>query len=242
MDVRKAFTYVFEDKEWLVKLILGVVMSVLSFLILPALILNGYMVAIIRRVMHGEKENLPQWDDWGKLLKDGFFVTVAQFLWVLPLFLLATVVFGATAGFGSMFESSDVMSTLMAAVFSVGGCLFFLAAIALAFIAPAIAIQYARTGEFGACFRFGEVLGITRDHLADIFITFLVAFGAGLLMALATGVLGLIPCLGWIAAALIGVAFGPYLTYVLGHLYGQIGAKVVDSGGGKYLPDEPMAS
>jgi hypothetical protein len=128
----------------------------------------------------------------------------------------------------------------MAAVFSIGGCLFALAMLALAFIAPAIAIQYARTNDFGACFRFGEVIGIARDNLADIFITFLVIFGASLAIGVVGVVLGLIPCIGWIAGAILGVAVGPYLTYVIGHLYGQIGAKV--TGGGKYLPDEPTIS
>ena len=39
MDVNKAFRFMFDDKQWISKLLIGAVMSVLSFLIIPAFIL-----------------------------------------------------------------------------------------------------------------------------------------------------------------------------------------------------------
>ena len=38
MDVNKAVRFVMDDKQWINKLLIGAVMSVLGFLILPALI------------------------------------------------------------------------------------------------------------------------------------------------------------------------------------------------------------
>lgn len=221
-----------DDKQWLSKLLIGVLMSILAFLILPALILQGYLVKVIRHVMGGNWDSLPEWDDWGKLLKDGFFVTVAQFIYTLPFIILMFLGMAATGGVASLSDGSDV-----AALATTGGglilfCLIILFAVAFLFLTPAILIQYAIKDEFSACFRLGEVADIIRNHMADILIAFLVTVVAGIVLSLLFGILAIIPCLGWIAAALIGLAVGPYITFVTGHLYGQIAAKVLDNKAG----------
>ncbi len=232
MDVNKSFRYVMDDKQWLSKLLIGVLMSILAFLIVPALILQGYLVKVIRHVMGGNWDSLPEWYDWGKLLKDGFFVTVAQFIYTLPFIILMFLGMAATGGVASLSDGSDV-----AALATTGGglilfCLIILFAVAFLFLTPAILIQYAIKDEFPACFRLGEVADIIRNHMADILIAFLVTVVAGIVLSLLFGILAIIPCLGWIAAALIGLAVGPYITFVTGHLYGQIAAKVLDNKAG----------
>jgi hypothetical protein len=218
MDITKAFRFVFDDKQWISKVLIGVLMTVLGFLIIPALILQGYLVRIIRRVMGGLDNDLPEWDNFGDLLRDGFFVTVGQFLWFLPLILLLIVAGVTTGGFSSLVEGSDA-----AALIATGGgllilCLTLLLVVAALFLTPALLIQYAIKGEFGAMFRFGEISDLIRNHMADILIVFLVTLVAGI----AIGMVALIPCLGWV----IALASGPYLTFVTGHLYGQIAGKV----------------
>ncbi len=227
MDVNKAIRFIMEDKQWISKLIIGVLMSVLSFLILPVFILQGYVIKIVRHVMNGNWDSLPEWDDWGKLLKDGFFVAVAQFVYTLPFILLMIIGGVATGGMANLMGSDD-----LAAITATGGgllllCLVVLFAVALLFLTPAILIQYAIKDDFGACFRFGEVFDIIRNHTSDILIAFLVTLVAAVVVSLVIGVLSLIPCLGWIAAFLIGLAVGPYISFVSGHLYGQIASKIL---------------
>jgi len=238
MDINRAFRFVFEDRQWISKLLIGVLMSVLAFFILPALILQGYMVSIVRRVMNQDGEPLPEWTDWGKLLKDGFFVTIATLIWSLPFLIVLFIGIAATIGFGNLSNESLAAAGASGAGLLVA-CLGILFVVALLFITPAIYIQYAIKDEFGACFRFGEILDIIRSHLADILIAFLVTIVAGIAISLVVGLLGIIPCLGWIAAFLIGLAVGPYITFVTGHLYGQIAAKVLGNKTGGYLPKEP---
>ena len=232
MDINKAVRYVTEDKTWLSKLLIGVLMSVLSFLIVPALILQGYVVKIIRRVMGGEWDGLPEWDDWGGLLRDGFFVTVAEIVYTLPFILLMIVGAAATGGLASV-TGSENAAGLIATTGGLGMlCLVFLFVIALLLLMPAILIQYAIKDDFGALFRFNEVFGLMRANMADILLVFLVSVGATLVITLVTGVLSLIPCLGWIAAFLIGLATAPFISFVTGHLYGQIAAKVLGNKAG----------
>lgn len=235
MDINKAIRFVTEDKQWITKLIIGVLMTLLGFLIVPALILQGYLIKIIRQVMNGQWDGLPEWEDWGELLRDGFFVTVAQIVYTLPFIILMTIGGLATGGLASISGSEDV-----AAVVASGGglmlfCLVMLFVVALLFLTPAILIQYAIKDDFGATFRFGEVFGIIRNHTADILIALLVSLVAAFVISLVIGVLSLIPCLGWIAAFVIGLAVGPYVSFITAHLYGQIAAKVLGNKAGGSL-------
>jgi hypothetical protein len=232
VDINKSIRYVTDDKQWMSKLLIAVLMSILAFLIIPALILQGYVVKIIRQVMGGDWDGLPEWSDYGKLLKDGFFVTVTELLYALPFILLMIVGGLATGGIGSLSSGDD-----LAAVVATGGgltlaCLAILVAIAFLFLTPAILIQYAIKDDFGDLFRFGEVFNIIRNHTADILVAFIVTLVAAFVLSLVLGVLSIIPCLGWIAAAILGLAVGPYISFVSGHLYGQIAAKVLGNKAG----------
>lgn len=234
MDIGKSLTYVTEDPRWVSKLLIALVVSFFSFLFFPIFFLLGYAVAITRNVKDGAATPLPEWEDWGKLFMDGLYVFIAQFVYTLPFIILICIATVATGGLGAVADSGgnpDAIAALLGTTGILIMCLGFLYVIALVFISPAIIIQYVLTGDdFGACFRFGEVLGIARDSIGDILMVILVTMGVGFAVSIVAGVLAIIPCIGQIAALLIGLVMSPYLTAVSGHLYGQIAAKYV---GGK---------
>ena len=234
MDVGKALTYITEDERWMSKLIIALIVGFFSFLLFPIFFLIGYVIAITRNVKDGVKKPLPEWEDWGKLFMDGLYVFIAQFVYTLPFLLVMCIAALATGGLGAVAESGgnpDAMAALIGTTGLIISCFGFLWMVALVFISPAIIIQYVlQNDEFGACFRFGDVLGIARDSIADILIVILVTIGIGFGVSIVAGILALIPCVGWIVAFLITLAMSPYLTAVSGHLYGQIATKHV---GGK---------
>ncbi len=234
MDINKAIRFVKEDDRWVSKLLIGVLVSVFAFLIIPALLLQGYVIKIVRQVMNGDWDGLPEWDDWGKFLKDGFYVTVAQLIYTLPFILLLIIGTAMTGGAVGLIENGDAAGLLASGGFMLLFCLMMLFIIALLFLTPALLIQYAIKEDFGSLFRVGEIMAIIRNNLADILIVFAVMVVAGLAISLVSSVLALIPCLGWIAAVVIGLAVGPYISFVSGHLYGQIASKVLgNKAGGK---------
>jgi hypothetical protein len=236
MDVGTAVTFVKDDKRWLSKLLIGAVIAFFSFLLIPIPFLAGYSLAVSRNVMNGDPDPLPEWEDWGKLFMDGLYVMIAQFVYTLPFWILACIGFVATIGFGGLGElSEEAAAAGILATFGVMGCLVILLWIALIFISPAIYIQYVRTDEFGACFRFGEVFGIARNYLGDILITVVFALAVSIVLGVATGILNIIPCLGWILSFVLSILAGPWIMVSIGHLYGQIAAKM----GGK---EEKFAS
>lgn len=223
MDIGKAFTFVTEDEEWLVKLGIAAAVSFLSFLFLPVFLLVGYMVGVTRNVYRGAERPLPQWDDVGRLFKDGILVSVGQFIYTLPVWVLVCVGTVATVGFSGLEEfSAEAMTAAMGTTWAVLACLMAILLVALFFISPAIFIQYVRHEEFGAMMRVGEVLGIARDNLVPIIIVAIASFAASLALSVVVSALNVIPCLGTIVGVILGIMAGPWIMVAVGHMYGQI--------------------
>ncbi len=221
MDIGKSIRFVFDDERWITKLLIAVVLSILSVLFIPAFFLIGYMVAVARNVKNGVKNPLPEWDDWGKLFMDGLYIFLAQMVYSLPMLILVCIASIATGGFSAVAEAGadpDALSAMMGTTLFLMTCLLMIYGLVLVFISPAIVIQYIlNDNKLGACFRFGEVLGIARANIADILMILLVTLGINLVVGLVVW----IPLLGMI----VGVFAYPYVMFVSGHLYGQIAVK-----------------
>ncbi len=229
MDVAKAFTFVTEDERWMGKLGIGAAISFVSFLIIPIPLLVGYLVGITRNVKDGVERPLPEWDDFGQLYMDGLSVMIGQLVYTLPFWIIMCIAIVATVGLGGASDMTSASEDLLAAGFMATWglvmCLSLLFVVALFFLSPAIVIQYVRTNELASMFRFGEVIAIAREHVGDILIAALASFGVSFVLSTVLGAVNIIPCLGQIISVLVGIAAGPYLTAVSGHLYGQIAAK-----------------
>lgn len=223
MDIGKSLTYITEDERWLTKIGIGAALAFFAWLIVPGFFLYGYMVHIAKNVMAGEERPLPEWENWGGLFMDGLYIFVAGLVYTLPLWLLSCCVFFTTIGTSGLSEISEEAAGLaIVTTYGLFCCVVLIVAIALMFLGPAIVIQYARRGTLGACFQFSEMMELIRSNIGDILLTVVVSFGISMVLSLA----GSIPILGWIVL-LVGQV---YLIAVLGHLYGQIGAKIGGTG------------
>jgi hypothetical protein len=212
MDIGKAFTFVFEDDEWVVKVLIamGILLGgvLLFFLIIPpilaGILLNGYGLRIVRRVIRGESPVLPAWDDWGGLFVDGLLVAIIELVYALPI-IVASVCLGAPLGI--MAENSEAASSIVGSLL---GCINLLWAIVMGFLLPPAIAFFAKEGDLAAAFRFGEIVALVRDHFTTYLVTAVMVWVASLI-----GGLGVLVCgIGWLFT-------GPYSTLVTSHLYGQ---------------------
>ena len=213
MDIGKSFTFVFEDDAWITKILiaaailfLGVFFSWLLLipLILAVALLNGYMVEIIRRVVGGEVDALPEWENWGDLISEGLKVLIIQIVYALPIIILTgclIIPIVATA------ENAEGLSVFLGVVLS---CFTVLWAIAATIVLPAATAIFAATGELAAAFRFGEVFALVRDNLSTYLITLVMSWVASFLGGL-----------GGVVCGLGSFLTAPYGTMVTGHLYAQ---------------------
>jgi hypothetical protein len=212
MDFGKAFLFVTEDDSWIKKIAIGAVFILFSWLVIPIFFVIGYQVAVIRRVMKNDPDPLPEWEEWGTIFMDGAVVGVAMFVYALPVILLALcsmVIWLPAATGNDVLAGGAVLGVVVIA------CLLFLFAIALAFIVPALYIQYARNGDFGSMFRVGDVIAISRENFVNILLVILVTIVANFLLGLVTW----IPVCGWFVLAPAG---NFWIMVAVAYLYGQI--------------------
>ena len=92
MDVGRSIKFVTADPRWVTKVLIGALIAFASLLTAVVLvgfvgffILAGYYQEVTRRAYDGHPEPLPDWDNFGKFLGEGFQVSVGWFIWYLPL-------------------------------------------------------------------------------------------------------------------------------------------------------------
>jgi len=231
MDLGKALTFTFEDEQWPVKLLVGGVLLLIP--LFGSLVLMGYLIATVRNVLAGRPRPLPRWDDLGRLFVDGLLVWVALLIYALPLVLLVcpVVLVWLLPFLGGEHENIVGVLTGLSALTTVGiGCIGFLYGLLLAVLSPAVYLQYAGHGDLGACLRVGDVVRFAFRNLGSILLILLVYLAVAILLGLtistATGILGWIPCVGWILSLLLTLVWLPASVWLMafqGHLIGQIG-------------------
>jgi hypothetical protein len=234
MNLGKAFTYPFEDKLWASKLGIGMAVSIVPILNFAWI---GYMIEVIRRVIRGENEVLPGWEDFGKKFMDGLMLFLASLVYSLPAIILAGVpmllmiVPAMISSNGNMQDIGNVVMTAGGFVIFCLSCLILLYALALSIIYPAIFVEYARKGTFAACFQFKTIFAEIGKNAGAFFTAWGVYLGttiaSGIVGGIVGTILGWIPCLGQIIAVVVGVALGIYTSLVFAHLFGQF--SMIDS-------------
>ncbi|HET89823.1 MAG TPA: DUF4013 domain-containing protein [Chloroflexi bacterium] len=218
MDLGKAFSYVFEDEEWIVKILLGALLMLIP--IVGQFALMGYGIAIIRNVRAGEPRPLPNWSAFGEYLLDGLKLWAVTLVYTLPLFVIIcpiTFVWILPALGG---ESEDLVVALagLSGILSIGLiCLVTLYSILLAIVAPVLQIRYAKSGEIGDCLQIGAVFRDAFANLGSIIMVALVWWAASII---------LVPIATTVTLGLLALPASVWLRTLSSHLYGQISRQI----------------
>lgn len=225
MELGKSVTYIFQDKRWPTKLLIGWLVSLVPILNFA---FTGYVTQTIRNVEQRMDDPMPEWDDFGKKFVLGFYIWLAGIVYAIPIILISIifVVPVAIAGEGNV---SDTMGTIMAGTGLVVSCVIILYSLALSLLLPAANINLARKETLGSVFEIGEFFRIFRantgDYLVAWIMTLVWSIVIGVIAGLLVAVLLVIPCIGWIAAFLIGAVVSVAVPLVYAHLFGQVAAK-----------------
>lgn len=230
MDIDRAFSFAFEDHQWVSKFSLSELITLIPILNFAW---TGYMVELMGNVMSNAAEPLPTWDDMGKKFNDGLVLLLAGLVYALPILVAVCLPLGfmivpaALSGNSDMEEIANAIAGIGGAVFFCLLCVFFVYGLALSFIYPAVMVLYAREGTFAACFKFREVFDLIGKHSSPYITAWAVNIGISFAVSLVVGlvqtVLGFIPCVGWIAAIVITFGVIVYTSVVYAHLFGQFG-------------------
>lgn len=229
MNFGQAFAFIGEDENWMKKLGIGVLVSLVPFLNFAAL---GYQVQISRNVAKGEKRPLPNWDNLGDLFLDGLRVIGAMFVYMLPMLflyglaMLFAVISLDSAAFAE--TSSGSAQPIPTAFITMLGVMLLCSTpytLLIWLLWPLLSIQIARKKKFSACFDFKEMWQLVRQDWVNYLLV--VGIYLGLTMAASFVVMPValvlifIPCLGIFATMGIQGAVMMLTQAVNGHLQGQ---------------------
>jgi hypothetical protein len=230
MDAEKSFTFPFEDKEWITKLGLGAIISMIPILNFAW---SGYLVGIIRNVMNHDPEPLPTWDDLDKKFREGLMLFGAGIIYALPLLILFVLPLGLAA-FSGLFSGNSTMQDIGRTMTEAGTVLFYCLlcvlifyGIALSIVYPAILVMFAREETFAACFKLNEAFAMISKNAAAFLtawgLSLAASLGVGLIIGFVNMVVGFVPCFGWSIGLVLSLGSGVYITAVYAHLFGQFG-------------------
>jgi hypothetical protein len=213
MDIGSAFSFVFDDEEWLKKLAIGGGIALLSIFIVPILLIFGYMIEVLKNVRDGQPRPLPEWTDFGGFFKTGLVVFGISLVYSIPSIILVCASSTVQALPGLMELDSDATAAIALAATCLS-CVQILVSLLTNAIIPAAWIRYAQFGTFGSAFQFGEVFSFITANIGDYLIAILLSWVASFIASF-----GIILCL-------IGVVFTFFWSLLVhANLYGQLARK-----------------
>lgn len=171
-DFAKPFTFVFDDPEWLQRILIGGLFYIAGFLIVGWFFILGYMARLARNVIAGLERPLPDWENLGDYFNEGLRLFGVMLVYFLPLVFLAMLM---------VFTSVMVDSVDNEAARSVGGlmascvmCLFVPLIITLILFLPGSLLFVAVERRFGAAFEFQRIWAFIRQNIGNYILAILV--------------------------------------------------------------------
>jgi hypothetical protein len=212
LQVGRAFSFMFEDKDWVVKILPGAFFTLftlalavgvfrlfisshfgtivdifaLVFGVLVSPILFGYLLELAKNSSEGKEIPLPEWNNLGDKFVRGLVYFVILIIYSIP---------------------GMILSFIPCVKFCLGPLYF----LALAFVLPYITVKYAQTGSFEEVFRFNEIIGFVKNNLSNLVIVILLNIALGIIATF--GVLALV----------VGIFFTMFWADLgIFYLYGQV--------------------
>lgn len=206
MDFSLAFSFPFKDPDWVKKILIVGLITIIP--IIGQIYLLGWALEITRRVIQNEPTLLPE-IDFGAHLSKGFQVFIIELVYAIPLF-----IFSLPTNFipyiTQNMQNSNSAQAITAIIGLCCGGLSLIYSLLLAYYLPAAIGNFAAKGSLGAGFSFNEIFALIRTAPVAYLIVLLAGIVAGIISSL-----GLIACI-------IGVLFtSTYAMAVMGHFFGQ---------------------
>ncbi len=203
IDVAKLIKSPVKDEQWIAKVVIGGVVSLIPVLGFCGL---GYIASLIRKVIRGDDDKLPEWTNWGRMFTDGILYGVAAFLYMLIPFLIFS---------GGVFLPGLGISGFLIRTFSI--FIAVVAALGASFLLPMAICNFVAGGNFKFAFDFKSMQDKIKLISKDYGTAYLIALGLTVGVYFVSLFLGLI-IIGWILAPFLGF----YLNLVVARMFAEI--------------------
>lgn len=185
-DLKQLLGFPFKDREWLVKMLLGSVITIIPILNFLSL---GYFIRSINYGWRG-RCNMPDWDNWSELFRDGLMVFIISLAYLtIPL----------------------VLGSLLAMLPGIGIVIAPIIIFIMGLIIPMAIANYAMRRNIKDAFSLGEIFYLV-SRVFNLYIIGYIAATLGVILGVAL-LLGL-PFVGFIGGVFVfycGVVFFKFL-------------------------------
>lgn len=207
IDYEEALSFVFKDKRWVQKVLMGGIFAFLGIFIVGWIFIMGYCIKLMRNVIEGEEYPLPEWEGVGEYFSAGlapFGITIIYSIpYVVFCFLGYIISFIGEMARG---KSEGIFPICGVCFMCIG---YFL--LILTWLIPSAIINYLREGNFGAAFNMGKVWKNISSNYGRYILIILVSW-----VGQTIGGFSIMLCC-------IGIVFGFFWAEcVRFHLYGQL--------------------
>lgn len=210
-DFGKPFTFVFEDPNWLQKILIGGLFYLAGFLIVGWFFIAGYAAKLARNVVAGVQHPLPEWDDIGGYFGEGLRIIGVFLVYVLPMVAVALMFMVPAGILGAVFEGHEGVEAISSVMLGCLACLLVPFWLAMLLLMPASLLFAAMEQRFGAAFEFGRIWPFIRANIGN----YLLAIVIYLIARFLSGFGIILLC--------IGVIFtGFWSITITAHAFGQV--------------------
>lgn len=193
----------------LMPIVMGTILLFFFWLLIPIFLFSGYTYRVGRAAARGD-DAIPDYDDWGALLKNGLLLFVVN----LPYAILVTVGTVGVILVAIQLEGGAALALLLLAM-----VLF----VPIAYVGGAILPTFLATGSVTETYRDLRFLkvALTKEYLVG----FAVLFVLSTVVSTAVGMISMILAItfiGLILAIPLYLALTPYLAYLNSALWGYV--------------------
>lgn len=171
-DFAAPFQYVFEDPQWLQKILVGGLFYLAGFLIIGWFFVFGYIAQAVRNIIRNEPRPLPEWENLGEFFNEGLRLFGVLLVVILPLIFLALGIMIPAGLLGSI--DNEGAAALGSGLSGCVACLFVPISLAVTFFMPAMLLFAAVEQRFGAAFEFGRIWPFIKQNIGNYLLAIVV--------------------------------------------------------------------
>jgi hypothetical protein len=182
-DLKEIFFFPFKDEAARKNLLLATLIFLIGMIIpvLPVILITGYAVQVSKRVLNGESLQMPAWEDWSSLFKDGLKLFAIRMIYSLPLLIIAVPLMLSLIGLPIFLETAegqnqDALFAIFMVVIMGGLCILIPLSLPLAVIIPAAEMHAIEQDNFSAAFHFKNWWQVLRANLGGFIVAFAIYY------------------------------------------------------------------
>lgn len=163
-NIGRAFTFVFEDKDWVQKVLIGAAFVLLSMFLIPLPFLLGYFLETTRNSSYGRAVPLPLWDNFGDKFVQGLIYLLVLVLYAIPIMIAVFI---------------------LAYIPCIGWIAAFLIYVLFLLALPYITVRFARTQKVADAFDLKGIVAFVQNNFVNLLIVAAISIVFGIVGYLA---------------------------------------------------------